>query len=82
MNVAPSIPFFLQNPCGTFVRMDQKKRHWVKITDDVKRMLTHLSVDAGASSVEEFAGDLLEAVVRAKWDDFDPKRAAKPKAKK
>jgi hypothetical protein len=69
-------------PSVTVVRMaDEKKRNWVKITDDTKRKLTHLSVDAGAASVEEFAGDLLAGAAEELWTKFDPKKNDKAKRK-
>jgi hypothetical protein len=58
---------------------EDKRRNWVKITDDTKRKLTHLSVDAGAASVEEFAGALLTEVVEERWANFDPKRSERQK---
>jgi hypothetical protein len=61
---------------------DEKKRTWVKITDDTKRKLTHLSVDADAKSVEEYAGDLLAELVEERWAKFDPKRGEKATKKK
>ncbi len=52
-------------------------RMFVKITDETKRRLVHLSVDAEASSLEEFAGRLLTEVVDRRWATFDPKRGEK-----
>jgi hypothetical protein len=80
VNILTSSPFAAIAPSVTFVRMaEDKKRNWVKITDDTKRKLTHLSVEAGAASVEEFAGDLLARAVEDLWQRFDPKRNDPPK---
>lgn len=59
-------------------------RIFVKISSDVKRRLVHLSVDADAASVEEFAGRMLAKSVDDAWANFDPKRSerqVKPKSK-
>jgi hypothetical protein len=50
-------------------------RMFVKITDETKRRLVHLSVDADARSVEEFAGKLLAEAVDRRWTSFDPKKS-------
>lgn len=61
--------------------MSEKKRQWLKFSDDVKRKLTLMSVHAGAKSVEEYGGDLLAAEVERLWADFDVKATPKPPAK-
>jgi hypothetical protein len=55
----------------------QLNRVFVKISDETKRRLVHLSVEAGAKSLEEFAGRMLAEAVDRGWATFDPKKSSK-----
>ena len=56
----------------------KRKRYFVRLTDEAKRRLDFLAVDAGAASTEEFGGNLLTEVIDRLWRDFDPKRGEQP----
>ena len=73
-------------PAGTLARMAKQKaetpddgapvlkRYFVKLSDEDKRRLDFLAVDARAESTELFGGTLLAAAIAEAWAKFDPKR--------
>ena len=78
MNLQQLNPFQPLGGFVTFAPMGDKKRQWLKFTDETKRKLTMMSVHAGAPSVEEYGGDLFAELVEQMWAGFDPKAAMTP----
>lgn len=56
---------------------DDTKRYFVRLTEEAKRRLDFLAVDAGFGSTEEYGGKLLTDAIDRAWATFDPKRTDK-----
>ncbi len=55
-------------------RKAETKRYFVRLSDEAKKRLDFLAVDAGAVSTEAFGGEILDKAIAELWQRFDPKR--------